>query len=121
MDLNAYLEAARSRLERVDPADVDALMADGAYVIDIRPEADRQRFGAMPGAQIIERNVLLWRLSPSSDTRIADIGPDDHVIVFCNDGFASSIAATQLQDVGVPGATDLAGGFNAWKRLRDVP
>lgn len=68
----------------------------------------------MPGALVIERNVLLWRLSPSSDARSIHVEPGQRVIVVCNEGYASSIAAAELKDVGVDGATDLVGGYREW-------
>ena len=115
MHLDEYLETARARLQRVRPEDLQSALDSGATVVDIRPNADRERFGTMPNAVVIERNVLLWRISPTSETRLDEIDPTKPVVVVCNDGYASSIAAMELQDVGVPDATDLAGGFNAWK------
>ena len=98
--------------------ELDDAVAKGAILVDIRPEESRTGNGEMPGAHIIDRNVLLWRLSPSSATRSLDLSTGSRVIVFCNDGYASSIAATQLQDVGLPLATDLVGGYNAWKNAQ---
>lgn len=71
----------------------------------------------MPGAIVIDRVVLEWRLAPSSDARIVDLEPGQQVILFCNDGYQSSLAAATLLDLGVDGATDLVGGYRAWMRL----
>lgn len=115
--LDEYLEAARARLQRVDPGDLERAIADGAVVVDIRPEANRAEEGDLPGALVIDRVVLEWRLAPSSDARIVDLEPGQQVILFCNDGYQSSLAATTLLDLGVDGATDLVGGYRAWRRL----
>jgi rhodanese-related sulfurtransferase len=113
--LDEYLEAARARLSRVDPAELERAVADGALVVDIRPEVDRVAEGKMPGALVIDRVVLEWRLAPSSDARIVDVKPGQPVILFCNDGYQSSLAAAALLDLGVDGATDLVGGYRGWK------
>lgn len=113
--LDEYLEAARARLHRVDPRDLERAIADGAVVVDIRPEPNRSEEGEMPGALVIDRVVLEWRLAPSSDARIVDLQPGQQVILFCNDGYQSSLAATTLLDLGVDGATDLVGGYRGWK------
>ncbi len=120
--IDEYLAKARSRLERVSPEDVEAAVADGALFVDIRPEADRAREGEMPGALVIDRGVLEWRLAPSSDARIVDLEPGQQVVLFCNDGYQSSLAAVTLLDLGVDGATDLVGGYRAWRRAAtDTP
>lgn len=116
--IDEYLAKARSRLERVGPEDVEAAAANGALFVDIRPEADRAREGEMPGALIIDRGVLEWRLAPSSDARIVDLEAGQQVVLFCNDGYQSSLAAATLLDLGVDRATDLVGGYRAWRRLR---
>jgi rhodanese-related sulfurtransferase len=111
--IDDILDAARARLTRVTPAEV----ADGAILVDIRPAAQRAAEGEIPGALIVERNVLEWRFDPRSDARlpIAD-RYDLPVVVFCSEGYTSSLAAAALQDLGLHLATDLAGGFQAWKR-----
>jgi rhodanese-related sulfurtransferase len=109
-------EAARLRLERLTPGQAQAAMRDGAILADIRPQEQRQAEGAVPGALIIERNVLEWRLDPRSDARLPEAtGYDVHVIVMCSAGYASSLAAASLQDLGLSRATDLDGGFLAWE------
>lgn len=113
--IDDYLEEARARFARVSPEDLEEAMSAGALVVDIRPEANRRQEGELPGAVIIERNVLEWRLAPSSDARSIEVEPGRSVIVVCNEGYQSSLAAATLIDLGVDGATDLIGGFRAWK------
>ncbi|HUG07594.1 MAG TPA: rhodanese-like domain-containing protein [Acidimicrobiia bacterium] len=115
--IDEYLEKARSRLSRVDPEDLESAIAGGALVVDIRPAADRAEEGELDGALVIDRVVLEWRLAPSSDARIVDVQPGQQVILFCNDGYQSSLAAVTLLDLGVEGATDLVGGYRAWKKI----
>lgn len=112
--INEYLSTARGRIDRVLPAYLDEEIDAGALVVDIRPEADREKFGELPGAVVIERNVLEWRLSPSSEDRTYDV-EDRRVVLFCNDGYASSLAAAALKDVGVENVADLEGGYNAYR------
>lgn len=116
--INEYLSTARGRIDRVLPDYLDREMEAGALVVDIRPEADREKHGELAGAVPIERNVLEWRLSPSSDDRIYDV-QDRRVILFCNDGYASSLAAAALRDVGVENSADLIGGFNAYREHKE--
>jgi rhodanese-related sulfurtransferase len=117
--IDEYLESARSRFTRVDPREVETALARGALLVDIRPEPNRSEEGEIPGAVVIDRLVLEWRLAPSSDHRLLDLDPGQQVIVFCNDGYQSSLAAAALLDLGVDGATDLVGGYRAWRRLQD--
>lgn len=114
--VDELLDEARRKLRRVSPAAAAAAMADGALLVDTRPLELRRRDGVVPGALIIDRNVLEWRLDPSSAYRdpIVD-GYDRRVIVMCNEGFASSLVAAQLQELGHRDATDVDGGFQAWK------
>ena len=113
--IDEYLASARSRLERVPPQELEAALSAGALLVDIRPEVNRADEGEMPGAIVIDRGVLEWRLAPSSDARVVDIEPGKRVILFCNDGYQSSLAAAILIDLGIDGATDLVGGYRAWK------
>jgi rhodanese-related sulfurtransferase len=109
------LDDARRRLSRVGPRDASEAMAAGAALVDIRSESQRARDGVVPGSIRIARNVLEWRADPASDhrdPRIAD--PERHVIVMCDEGYQSSLAAAVLQDLGLANATDLDGGFQAW-------
>jgi rhodanese-related sulfurtransferase len=113
--VDRLLEAARARLDRVRPADLAAELAEGALVVDIRPAEQRDRDGELPGAVVIDRNVLEWRLDSTSPHRIAGMRPDRRVIVVCHEGYASSLAAATLRDLGLHRATDLVGGFSRWR------
>jgi rhodanese-related sulfurtransferase len=111
-----HLAAVRTRLDRLSPQAAAAAVRDGALLVDIRYGALRDRDGTIPGAVIVERNELEWRLDPSSDHRVAQAtGHDLHVVVLCNEGYASSLAAASLQDLGLCRATDLEGGFQSWR------
>ena len=115
--INEILSDARQRLRRLDPAQAQAAMRDGALLVDIRPQAQRQAEGSVPGALTVERNVLEWRFDPRSDARLPQAaGYDLRLIVMCSRGYTSSLAAASLQDLGLRQATDLAGGFAAWAR-----
>jgi rhodanese-related sulfurtransferase len=113
--INELLAGARARLNRLDPHETHRRIAAGAVLVDIRPAAQRAEHGEIPGALIIERNVLEWRLDPRSDARLAFTGYDVEVIVTCQEGYTSSLAAAALQDLGLHRATDLDGGFKAWQ------
>jgi rhodanese-related sulfurtransferase len=114
--ITELLAEARARLTRLDPGQVQSAMTDGAILVDIRPAAQRAEHGEIPGAIVIERNVLEWRLDPRSDARLAFADSYDlRVIVTCQEGYTSSLAAAALQDLGLHRATDLAGGFAAWR------
>ncbi|ROO84354.1 rhodanese-related sulfurtransferase [Actinocorallia herbida] len=117
--IDELLAEARARLVRVTPAQAHAEAAyaeDPALLIDIRPAAQRAEEGEIPGALVIERNVLEWRLDPESDARIAAAtGYDVRAVVFCSEGYTSSLAAAALQELGLSRATDLEGGFVAWR------
>jgi rhodanese-related sulfurtransferase len=113
--IDQILAGARARLDRLTPAEAFAAFSRGAVLVDIRPEAQRAREGGIPGALIVERNVLEWRFDPASDARLPWVRDYDHqVIVFCSEGYTSSLAAAALQDLGLARATDLDGGFLAW-------
>ena len=114
--IDELLEAARTRLERLDPHEAHRATRRGAILVDIRPVAQRAEHGDIPGAIVIERNVLEWRLDPRSSARLPfATGYDLEVIVTCQEGYTSSLAAASLQDLGLFRATDLTGGFAAWK------
>ena len=115
--IDDLLDEARQRLDRVRPEALSREMEAGALVIDIRPSEQRLRDGDLPGSIVIDRNVLEWRLDPDSPRRISDInGYDRRIILVCNEGYASSLAAATLQDLGLHRATDLVGGYQAWLR-----
>jgi rhodanese-related sulfurtransferase len=111
------LAQARVRLDRVEPQDLAGEIDDGAIVVDIRPSENRATEGPLPGALVIERIHLEWRLDPTSDHRLDVASPDRRVIVVCNEGYSSSLAAQSLRRLGVSRATDLAGGFRAWRAI----
>jgi rhodanese-related sulfurtransferase len=108
---------ARARLVRASPEDAErAVRERGALLVDTRPEWQRREEGEIPGALVVERNHLEWRLDPTSDARIPQaVDHDVEVIVFCSAGYASSLAAASLQDLGLHRATDLDGGYQAWR------
>jgi rhodanese-related sulfurtransferase len=114
--IDELLAEARSRLKRVAVGDIEEELAAGALLIDMRPVEQRARDGEIPGAVVIDRNVLEWRLDPASDHRIDEASYERRVILFCNEGYSSSLAAATLQDLGVD-ATDLVGGYRAWLEL----
>jgi rhodanese-related sulfurtransferase len=109
--------AARTRLRRLGPKQAREAMRSGAVLVDIRTQAQRAEQGVVPGALHVERNVLEWRFDPRSAARLPQAtGYDVQVILMCVEGYASSLAAVALQDLGLARATDLAGGFRAWER-----
>ena len=117
MTIDHALDAARSHLQRVDAEETaELLAASDALVVDTRPIEQRERDGEIPGALIIDRNVLEWRLDPASAHRVPEVTDyDQRIVVVCNEGYASSLAARSLQRIGLHNATDLAGGFQAWR------
>jgi rhodanese-related sulfurtransferase len=113
--IDDLLAEARARIERVTPHEAAARIAEGAYLVDIRPAAQRRREGEVPGSLIVERNVLEWRFDPASDARLPEAtGYDVDVIVLCSEGYTSSLAADALRSLGLHRATDVIGGFLAW-------
>jgi rhodanese-related sulfurtransferase len=115
--IDQVLAEARTRLHRVDPHEADAENRTGALLVDIRPQAQRAAEGEVPGALLVERNVLEWRFDPTSDSRLPQVRDHDiRVIIMCSEGYTSSLAAASLQDLGLVNATDLDGGFQAWAR-----
>ena len=116
-NIDRRLSAARSLLRRLSPNEAHQAVSDAdGILVDIRPEAQRKAEGEIPGALIIERNVLEWRLDPTSSARLPIAGDHDLlVIVFCSEGYTSSLAAVALQDLGLWRATDMVGGFQAWR------
>jgi rhodanese-related sulfurtransferase len=113
--IDDVLAAARARLARLTPNEARAAQTEGAIVVDTRCEVDRERVGVIPGSIPIQRTVLEWRADPDSpwkDPRIADL--ETRLILVCNDGFSSSLAAASLLDLGFENVTDVDGGANAW-------
>jgi len=113
--VDEILSEARGRLSRVSPEDAYTRLLEGALLVDIRYELLRRRDGVIPGALIVERNELEWRLDPQCEYRLPEAAHHDlDVLVVCNEGYASSLAALSLQDLGLHRATDVIGGFQAW-------
>jgi rhodanese-related sulfurtransferase len=115
VNVDQLLREARAELARVTPAEADELQRSGALLVDIRPAADRAAEGHIPGAVAVERIVLEWRLDPQGTHRIDGFDEDTTVVVFCNEGYASSLAARDLRRLGLTRATDLVGGFRGWR------
>jgi rhodanese-related sulfurtransferase len=114
--IDALLRRARQGLDRVGPAELAREMAHGAVVIDTRPIEQRSRDGELPGALVVDRNVLEWRLDPTSPYRLPEaVDLDVRFIIVCNEGYSSSLAAATLRTLGLHRATDLVGGFQAWR------
>ncbi|MGH3488397.1 MAG: rhodanese-like domain-containing protein [Actinopolymorphaceae bacterium] len=120
LSIGDLLARARKGLNRVTSAEAYERTKAGALLVDIRPREQRAREGhvegAVPHVLVVERNVLEWRLDPASDARLPEVtGYDVDVIVMCSQGYASSLAAAALQELGLHRATDLDGGFLAWR------
>ena len=111
LTIDELLAAARTGMPRVLPEALAGEQVAGALVVDIRPVEQRHRDGELPGALVIDRNVLEWRLAPSSPNRVVDLDSERKVIVVCNEGYQSSLAAATLRQLGVDGATDLVDGY----------
>ena len=118
--IDEVLERVRRRLpHRPTAAELPDLRTLGALIVDIRPVEQRTRDGELPGAVVVDRNVLEWRLDPTSPNRIPGVtGPDQPIVLVCNEGYASSLAALSLQKLALAKATDLDGGFQGLLRLQ---
>jgi rhodanese-related sulfurtransferase len=119
LSIEQVLSAARARLRRVSPDEAyEAMVKAGATLVDIRSEGQRATEGSIAGALAVERNVLEWRFDPTSSARLPVATVYDiQVIVFCSEGYTSSLAAIALRDLGLCRATDIIGGFQAWKAI----
>ena len=116
MRIEDLLDQARAGLGRLSPAEALAAAERGAVLVDIREDHQRERDGLVPGAVVVPRNVLEWRCAPESqwrDERVSD--PDRVLVLICHEGYQSSLAAATLQQLGLPLATDVDGGFLAWR------
>jgi rhodanese-related sulfurtransferase len=117
VEIDELLDEARSRLQRLTPsASFEAMRSGDAVIVDIREESRREHDGRVPGAVEIARNVLEWRCAPASewrDQRVSD--PARRVVLMCNEGYQSSLAAATLQQLGLDRATDMDGGFQRWR------
>jgi rhodanese-related sulfurtransferase/predicted metal-dependent enzyme (double-stranded beta helix superfamily) len=115
LGIDDVLRRARQGLTRLSPSQTQRAVGSGALLVDIRPQGRREAEGSIPGALVIERNLLEWRLDPQSPWRLPEVrGHDQQIIVFCSEGYTSSLAAASLQELGLRRATDLEGGFVAW-------
>jgi len=113
--IDEILAAARERLLRLTPSQAFAAVGEGAVLVDIRPASQRAVDGEVPGSWIIERNHLEWRLDPASSARLPWVTGHDHrIIVLCQEGYTSSLAAAALLDLGLSRSTDVIGGYSAW-------
>jgi rhodanese-related sulfurtransferase len=114
--IDRVLDVARARLQRLPASEVPTALSRGAIMVDIRPQAQRQREGDVRAALVIERNVLEWRCDPTSDARLPEAVDDDvEWVVLCSEGYTSSLAAASLLDLGLHRATDVVGGYHALK------
>ena len=113
--IDSVLAEARSRLRRLTASEAVAARDAGAVVVDIRPAAQREAEGGPDQVLVVERNVLEWRFDPASDARLPVADYDVQVIVLCQEGYTSSLAAAALQDLGLWRATDVIGGWAAWR------
>lgn len=113
--IDELLATVRARIGRIRPAEVPARIAAGALLVDTRPWEQRCRDGAVPGAVVVDRNVLEWRLDPASPDRLPQVtGYDLEVVVLCNEGYSSSLVADTLRALGLRRSVDVIGGFVAW-------
>ncbi|WP_216897996.1 rhodanese-like domain-containing protein [Nocardia alni] len=116
MTIDRMLDEARATLTRIYAFELPQAVERGAVLVDIRPQAQRVKEGTLPGALVIERNVLEWRLDPTSSARLALAANHDvEWVVVCSEGYTSSLAAASLQRLGLHRATDLVGGYQALK------
>jgi rhodanese-related sulfurtransferase len=113
--IDQMVDKARSTLRRARPHEAASIWASGGLLVDIRPASQRAEFGEIPGAIVIERNVLEWRLDPTSPHRHEAVNAhDQYIVVLCQAGYASSLAAASLRQLGLSNATDVIGGYEAW-------
>ncbi len=120
--IDRMLDRARNRYRRLFADEVPAALRRGAVLVDIRPQAQRTREGEVPGALVIERNVLEWRVDPTSDARLPQAVDDDvEWVIVCSEGYTSSLAAAALLDLGLHRATDVVGGYHALVGAGVVP
>jgi rhodanese-related sulfurtransferase len=116
MGVDDLLANARRRLTRLTPQEAGSALNDGARLVDIRSESQRAHDGTVPGAVFVPRNVLEWRLDPACPSRDPELARAEAlIVVMCDEGYQSSLAAATLQELGVNRATDLVGGFQAWR------
>jgi rhodanese-related sulfurtransferase len=116
MTAQELLAEARSGLHRLEPEEALGAVEKGALLVDIRSDSQRARDGVLPQARFVQRNVLEWRLDPRGDWRDPELArADARVVLMCDEGYQSSLAAANLQKLGIERATDVVGGFQAWR------
>jgi rhodanese-related sulfurtransferase len=116
MNAEELLAEARAGLERLEPEEALRAVENGALLVDIRADSQRDRHGVVPRARFVQRNVLEWRCDPEGEWRDPELArADAHVVLICQDGYQSSLAAANLQKLGITKATDVVGGFRAWR------
>ena len=116
ISVDQLVAEARRDLVRFEPEEAASAMSAGALLVDIRSEFQRERDGVIPGSVFVPRNALEWRCDPASEWRDARVSdPSRRLIVMCDEGYQSSLAAANLKRLGLERATDLAGGFQAWR------
>ena len=114
--MDELLARARARLSRLTADEARRALEDGAVLVDIRSDSQRARDGVIPGARVVNRNEVEWRIDPTSDWKDPDLArPDARIVIVCNEGYQSSLAAAVAQELGIEHATDLDGGFQAWR------
>jgi rhodanese-related sulfurtransferase len=114
--VDELLDAARARLARVTPDEAAARQRAGALLVDVRVYEERRAGGTIPGAHVIALNHLEWRPDPTSSARIPEVTRTDvDIVVVCDEGYCSSLAAARLHELGLTRATDMIGGFQAWR------
>lgn len=113
--IDDILAEARRQIVRLSPPEALAAQRGGAVLVDIRPQRNREVEGSLPGALVVERNVLEWRFDPASDARLDIASYDLWIVVVCNEGYTSSLAAAALHGLGIVRATDVIGGYRGWR------
>jgi rhodanese-related sulfurtransferase len=121
--VDRLLDDARAAIApRVTVSQLPDVVANGGLVVDIRPVERRTADGALPDALVVDRNVLEWRLDPTSPHRLPQLtGADQQIVLVCDEGYATSLAAATLRHLGLTRATDLEGGYQAWRRHHELP
>jgi rhodanese-related sulfurtransferase len=112
--IDELVDAARRRYQRITPVAALAAQRRGALLVDIRPIEQRRDFGEIPGAVVIPRNVLEWRLDPTSESSLAEARTRRPIVLCCQEGYSTSLAVAALLDIGIDDVTDVEGGFEAW-------
>lgn len=116
LGIDELVDRVRAGYTRISPEEASAAAEEGALLVDIRYAALREQDGLIPGALVIERNELEWRLDPRGSHRTPEaVGHDLRIVIICNEGYASSLAVASLRQLGLHRATDLIGGFQAWR------